>query len=84
MRSPGARCDDAVELHVDLGYVEGRPFVNNASFGACAAVVQSPAHRDDKADTAEAPRRATAPSELELGGPVAAGKIRSSDWRTLR
>ena len=28
-----------------------RPFVNNASFGAYAAVVQSPAYRDDKAGT---------------------------------
>src|SRR4030095_213609 len=29
----------------------GRPFVNNASFGAYAAVVQSPAYRDDKVGT---------------------------------
>lgn len=42
---------DAVELHVDLGEIEGRPFVNNASFGAYAAVVQSPAYRDDKTRT---------------------------------
>ena len=28
-----------------------RPFVNNASFGAYAAVVQSPAYRDDKTRT---------------------------------
>lgn len=46
-----ALTEDAVELHVDLGYVEGRPFVNNASFGAYAAVVQSPAYRDDKTRT---------------------------------
>ena len=46
-----ALTDDAVELHVDLGFVEGRPFVNNASFGAYAAVVQSPAYRDDKTRT---------------------------------
>jgi diacylglycerol kinase family enzyme len=42
---------DGVELHVDLGVIGGRPFVNNASFGAYAAVVQSPAYRDDKTRT---------------------------------
>ena len=43
--------DDAVELHVDLGEIAGRTFVNNASFGAYAEVVQSPAYRDDKRGT---------------------------------
>jgi diacylglycerol kinase family enzyme len=42
---------DGVELHVDLGVIADRPFVNNASFGAYAAVVQSPAYRDDKRNT---------------------------------
>lgn len=42
---------DGVELRVDLGYVGDRVFVNNASFGAYAVVVQSPAYRDDKART---------------------------------
>jgi diacylglycerol kinase family enzyme len=42
---------DGVELRVDLGFIAGRPFVNNASFGAYAAVVQSPAYRDDKTRT---------------------------------
>jgi diacylglycerol kinase family enzyme len=42
---------DGVELHVDMGTVNGRPFVNNASFGAYAEVVQSPEYRDDKAQT---------------------------------
>ncbi|MGZ6677851.1 MAG: diacylglycerol/lipid kinase family protein [Nocardioides sp.] len=42
---------DAVELHVDLGVVAGRTFVNNASFGAYAAVVQSPEYRDGKTRT---------------------------------
>ncbi|MFH8802014.1 diacylglycerol/lipid kinase family protein [Streptomyces sp. NPDC017936] len=51
---------DGVELRVDLGRLqagkpvpgdEGRVFVNNASFGVYAAVVQSPAYRDDKART---------------------------------
>ncbi|MFK0232856.1 diacylglycerol/lipid kinase family protein [Streptomyces vinaceus] len=57
---------DAVELRVDLGYIHGgepgqgntgndgntgRVFVNSASFGVYAEVVQSPAYRDDKART---------------------------------
>jgi diacylglycerol kinase family enzyme len=54
-RDDPSRCLDAlqdgVELQVDLGFIGGRPFVNNASFGAYAAVVQSPAYRDDKAHT---------------------------------
>ena len=42
---------DAVELRIDLGEINGRTFVNNASFGAYAEVVQSPAYRDDKRGT---------------------------------
>ncbi|MFJ5221979.1 diacylglycerol/lipid kinase family protein [Streptomyces sp. NPDC088400] len=42
---------DGVELHVDLGFAGEHPFVNNASFGAYAAVVQSPSYRDDKVRT---------------------------------
>ncbi|WP_328781101.1 diacylglycerol kinase family protein [Streptomyces canus] len=42
---------DGVELRVDLGFIGERAFVNNASFGAYAAVVQSPAYRDDKVRT---------------------------------
>ncbi|NJP52094.1 diacylglycerol kinase [Streptomyces sp. SBST2-5] len=42
---------DGVELRVDLGFAADRPFVNNASFGAYAALVQSPAYRDDKIGT---------------------------------
>jgi diacylglycerol kinase family enzyme len=51
---------DGVELRVDLGRIstdgpgrrsEERVFVNNASFGVYAAVVRSPAYRDDKAHT---------------------------------
>ncbi|MFI6013009.1 diacylglycerol/lipid kinase family protein [Streptomyces sp. NPDC051243] len=42
---------DGVELRVDLGYAGDRPFVNNASFGAYAAIVQSPSYRDDKIGT---------------------------------
>jgi diacylglycerol kinase family enzyme len=40
--------NDGVELRVDLGRVGDRVFVNNASFGAYATIVQSPAYRDDK------------------------------------
>jgi diacylglycerol kinase family enzyme len=40
-----------VELRVDLGFASDRPFVNNASFGAYAAIVQHPAYRDDKIGT---------------------------------
>jgi diacylglycerol kinase family enzyme len=46
-----AALDDPVELRIDLGDINGRIFVNNASFGAYAAVVQSPAYRDDKRGT---------------------------------
>ncbi|MFF7445573.1 MULTISPECIES: diacylglycerol kinase family protein [unclassified Streptomyces] len=51
---PGACLDalrDGVELRVDLGFAGDRPFVNNASFGAYAAIVQSPSYRDDKIGT---------------------------------
>jgi diacylglycerol kinase family enzyme len=42
---------DGEELRVDLGIIADRTFVNNASFGAYAEVVQSPAYRDDKRGT---------------------------------
>jgi diacylglycerol kinase family enzyme len=42
---------DGVEARIDLGEVNGRPFVNNASFGAYAEIVENPAYRDDKART---------------------------------
>jgi diacylglycerol kinase family enzyme len=40
--------DDGVDIRVDLGSAGGRTFVNNASFGAYAEVVQTSAYRDDK------------------------------------
>jgi len=43
---------EGVEFRIDLGLIGDRTFVNNASFGAYAEVVQSPAYRDDKAATA--------------------------------
>jgi diacylglycerol kinase family enzyme len=42
---------DGVELRVDLGVINGRTFVNNASFGAYAEVVETPAYRGDKLNT---------------------------------
>ena len=54
-REDPATCLDALtdgeELRVDLGIIADRTFVNNASFGAYAEVVQSPAYRDDKRGT---------------------------------
>jgi diacylglycerol kinase family enzyme len=54
-RDDPSRCLDAltdgVELHIDLGSVNDRPFVNNASFGAYAEVVQRPEYRADKTQT---------------------------------
>ncbi|QSE90376.1 NAD(+)/NADH kinase [Rhodococcus pseudokoreensis] len=54
-REDPSRCLDAltdgIELRIDLGKVGERTFVNNASFGAYAEVVQSPAYRDDKTGT---------------------------------
>jgi diacylglycerol kinase family enzyme len=46
-----ALTSDGVEERIDLGIIGGRTFVNNASFGAYAEVVQSPAYRDDKRGT---------------------------------
>ena len=54
-REDPATCLDALtdgqELLVDLGIIGDRTFVNNASFGAYAEVVRSPAYRDDKRGT---------------------------------
>ncbi len=43
---------DGVERHVDLARVNGRVFVNNASMGLYAKIVQSQAYRDAKMKTA--------------------------------
>jgi diacylglycerol kinase family enzyme len=42
---------DGVELRVDLGMINGQVFVNNASFGAYAEIVETPAYRGDKLNT---------------------------------
>jgi diacylglycerol kinase family enzyme len=46
-----ALTDDGVEQRIDLGIIGDRTFVNNASFGAYAEIVESPAYRDDKRGT---------------------------------
>ncbi|WP_183067780.1 diacylglycerol kinase family protein [Streptomyces sp. gCLA4] len=55
-REDPSRCLDALtdgeELRIDLGFVGGRAFVNTASFGVYAEVVQRPEYRDAKADSA--------------------------------
>jgi diacylglycerol kinase family enzyme len=43
---------NGVEARIDLGEVNGRVFVNNASFGAYAEIVENPAYREDKGGTA--------------------------------
>jgi diacylglycerol kinase family enzyme len=43
-----AALTDGEEVRVDLGMIADRPFVNNASFGAYAEIVQSPEYRDNK------------------------------------
>ena len=42
---------DGMEQRIDLGIIGDRTFVNNASFGAYAEIVESPAYRDDKGGT---------------------------------
>jgi diacylglycerol kinase family enzyme len=42
---------DGVELRVDLGLIGDRTFVNNASFGAYAEIVETPSYREDKLGT---------------------------------
>jgi diacylglycerol kinase family enzyme len=46
-----ALTEDGVEQRIDLGIIGDRTFVNNASFGAYAEIVESPAYRDDKTGT---------------------------------
>ena len=62
---------DGVEIRVDLGVIGGRTFVNNASFGAYAEIVQSPAYRDDKTahDAEHASRPDRRPSRRPAGRP---------------
>ena len=67
---------DGVEQRIDLGVIGGRTFVNNASFGAYAEVVQSPAYRDDKRGTTLQPQFQVGPDRDSLGRGVAQGLCR--------
>ncbi|HEY6710344.1 MAG TPA: diacylglycerol kinase family protein [Actinomycetota bacterium] len=65
---------EAVERRVDLGLVSGRVFVNNATLGLYAKIVQSPAYRDNKVGTAlellpEMLGPDAAPFDLRFTGP---------------
>jgi len=65
---------EAVERRVDLGLVSGRVFVNNATVGLYAKIVQSPAYRDNKVGTAlellpEMLGPDAAPFDLRFTGP---------------
>jgi diacylglycerol kinase family enzyme len=46
-----AALSDGVDVRVDLGVIGGQVFVNNASFGAYAEIVETPAYRGDKFGT---------------------------------
>jgi diacylglycerol kinase family enzyme len=64
----------AVERRIDLGLVDERVFVNNATMGLYAKIVQSPAYRDHKVDTAlevlpELLGPHAAPFDLRFTGP---------------
>jgi diacylglycerol kinase family enzyme len=54
-REDPAKClealSDGVELLADIGMINGQVFVNNASFGAYAEIVETPAYRGDKLNT---------------------------------
>jgi diacylglycerol kinase family enzyme len=41
----------AMERTIDLGDVNGQPFINNVSLGLYAEIIRSPAYRDAKIDT---------------------------------
>jgi diacylglycerol kinase family enzyme len=65
---------DGIERRIDLAEVNGRVFVNNASLGLYAEVVQSPEYRDAKLKTAAdiLPRLLgpdAAPLDLRFTGP---------------
>ena len=71
---------DGEEVRVDLGMIADRPFVNNASFGAYAEIVQSPEYRDNKERTILAmlpdllTGRAAADSDRRAGDATVTGK----------
>ena len=67
----------AVERAVDLGEVNGRPFVNNVSLGLYAEIIRSPAYRKAKLDTtlqrAARPGRALAAGRSTFGSRIRPG-----------
>jgi diacylglycerol kinase family enzyme len=68
----------ALERRIDLGLVDERVFVNNATMGPYAKIVQSPAYRDHKVDTAlellpELLGPHAAPFDLRFTGPDGTG-----------
>ena len=66
----GALTEDGVEQRIDLGVMGDRTFVNNASFGAYAEVVRSPAYRDDKCgDPARSRSGPSRPARCPSTGP---------------
>ena len=73
---------DGVEQRIDLGVIGRRTFVNNASFGAYAEIVESPAYRDDKRGTTD-PAAQTGP---RLAYATAAGlmPLRASEHRLIQ
>ena len=94
-----AALTDGEELRVDLGIIGGRTFVNNASFGAYAEVVRSPAYRDDKRGTTlqmlpdllsghQGPRLSAQAAGTRIDGPqallVSNGPYEMSDIAGLR
>jgi diacylglycerol kinase family enzyme len=65
---------EAVERRIDLGLIGDRVFVNNATVGLYAKIVQSPAYRDQKIGTAlellpQLLGPGAAPFDLQFTGP---------------
>ena len=85
---------DACEGRIDLGEVNGRVFVNNASLGLYAEIVRSPAYREAKVETASArcpacsdrePARSSCASPARRGsGTPPRTSCRSRTTRTAR
>jgi diacylglycerol kinase family enzyme len=74
---------DGVERRIDLARVNGRVFVNNASLGVYARVVQSDAYREAKLGTwrqmlPDMLGQGAAPIDLQFEGPDASGWCRAT------
>jgi diacylglycerol kinase family enzyme len=59
--------EDGVEIRVDLGQIEDRPFVNNVSLGIYAEIISSPEYRDAKLMTTLAKLPEVAAPESDSG-----------------